>query len=232
MTVTQYDAIPPIIANIPADAEAVAGYTDGIYAWSAADWARFPDAHHLTITIGRGGRARCLDVEQGAAGVGQVPGFLGGGADTSDGLPVLYGSASIVGQLISTAAAAGHARDSYLVWSAHYNRQPHICGPNTCGFPQADGTQYDDHYAGRSCDVSLLSDRFYPATPPAPPQPPEDDAMIFVVVKQDGRLEAFVEDSKGAVWHAWQTAKDGGWAGAAKGKNAAWYSLGTPGKSS
>jgi len=37
---TCYDAIHP--ANIPTNAQMVAGYVDGRYAWSAADWARFP----------------------------------------------------------------------------------------------------------------------------------------------------------------------------------------------
>ena len=54
--------------------------------------------------------------------------------------------------------------------------------------------------------------------------------MITAVLKQDGRIEVFIEKTDGNVWHTWQTAKDGGWAGAEKGKNASWYSLGTPGK--
>jgi len=53
--------------------------------------------------------------------------------------------------------------------------------------------------------------------------------MIAVGVMKDGRFELFVEKSDGSVWHTWQ-AKEGGWAGAAKGKNATWYNLGTPGK--
>lgn len=58
----------------------------------------------------------------------------------------------------------------------------------------------------------------------------EDDVAIFVVVKDDGRLEAFVEDGKGQVWHTWQTAKNGGWTGSAPGKTTTWQSLGSPGK--
>jgi len=60
------------------------------------------------------------------------------------------------------------------------------------------------------------------------PKPPEGTVAIFVATMKDGRFEVFVEKSDGSVWHAWQD-KDGGWAGAAPGKNAAWYSLGTPG---
>lgn len=66
---------------------------------------------------------------------------------------------------------------------------------------------------------------------PAPlPEPPEDTVALFAVLKQDGRIEVFVQRESGQVLHTWQTAKDGGWAGAEKGKNASWYDLGNPGK--
>lgn len=59
----------------------------------------------------------------------------------------------------------------------------------------------------------------------------EANDMITALLKQDGRIEVFVERaSDGQVFHTWQTAKDGGWAGSAPGKNASWYTLGTPGK--
>jgi len=66
------------------------------------------------------------------------------------------------------------------------------------------------------------------ATPAPIPTPPEDTVALAVGTMKDGRFEVFVEDKSGQIWHAWQ-AKEGGWAGAEKGKNAAWYSLGTPG---
>jgi hypothetical protein len=73
------------------------------------------------------------------------------------------------------------------------------------------------------------------AAPPAPPLtvpdlPKEIEPMAIVLgTMKDGRFEVFVEAKNGEVWHAWQ-AKNGGWAGAVKGKkNASWYSLGKPG---
>ena len=65
--------------------------------------------------------------------------------------------------------------------------------------------------------------------PESIPEPPEDTVALAVATMKDGRFEVFVEDKSGQIWHAWQ-AKEGGWAGAAKGKNASWSSLGTPGK--
>ena len=68
-------------------------------------------------------------------------------------------------------------------------------------------------------------------TAAAPAKTTKASDMITAVLKQDGRIEVFVERaSDGQVFHTWQTAKDGGWAGSAKGKNASWYTLGTPGK--
>ena len=58
----------------------------------------------------------------------------------------------------------------------------------------------------------------------------EDAVALAVGTMTDGRFEVFVEDKNGQIWHAWQD-KNGGWAGAEAGKrNAAWQSLGTPGK--
>jgi hypothetical protein len=68
------------------------------------------------------------------------------------------------------------------------------------------------------------------SAPAVPDLPKEITAMAIAIgVMKDGRFEVFVEDKSGEVWHAWQ-AKNGGWAGAVKGKkNASWYSLGKPG---
>ena len=65
---------------------------------------------------------------------------------------------------------------------------------------------------------------------PSIPTPPEGTVAITIGTMKDGRFELFVEDKQGQIWHTWQVAT-GGWAGAETGKrNAAWYSLGTPGK--
>lgn len=69
-----------------------------------------------------------------------------------------------------------------------------------------------------------------PAPPAIPDIPKEIKPMAIALgTMKDGRFEVFVEDKSGEVWHAWQV-KNGGWAGAVKGKkNASWYSLGKPG---
>lgn len=99
-----------------------------------------------------------------------------------------------------------------------------------------EGGPYDWPYNYRS-DVQAfrryIDGRPHQATggpAPAPPPAPAPVASMFTVVKADGRLECFTEDTTGNVWHAWQTAPNGGWAGAAAGdRNAGWQSLGNPG---
>jgi hypothetical protein len=73
----------------------------------------------------------------------------------------------------------------------------------------------------------------YSGPDPGPDGQPDlesDDVALFAVVKKNGAIEVFVEDTKGQIWHAWQKGENQGWSGSEPGKNAAWSSLGTPGK--
>lgn len=166
-TITMYDAIPEEMQNIPANPPAVAAYVDGFGGFSQLA-SRFPNAKRLSITI-HGNHARCGDFESGAMSPPQAPGWYRTNADRSQGKPWLYASASNIAALIHEMTSAGISPSSYFIWSAHFTGRPHICGPHTCGFPQADGTQWDDVVGGRSCDVSDLS--AYMLEPKAPPHP-------------------------------------------------------------
>lgn len=55
-----YDSTEP--SAIPDTAPAVAGYIDGRYAWSQADWDLFPKAYHLTITVFADAAAQAFDI--------------------------------------------------------------------------------------------------------------------------------------------------------------------------
>ncbi len=203
MTITMYDAIPEEFGNIPADPPAVAAYVDGFGGYSQLA-SRFPHAHRLSITI-HGNTARCADVEAGAMGLDQLPGWYHTKADHSQGKPWIYGSASTVPAIINTMQLAGISRSSYFIWSAHWAGR-HICGPHTCGFPQADGTQYDDHVNGRSCDISVLSDDMFLAPPPPRPQ-----GIAKALVSYDlGKFHWRVEHQPGSA----QFGADSRWASA------------------
>lgn len=78
MTRTMYDAIGQNAAAVPADAEMVAGYAQGGYAWTAADWGRFPRAAHVriaTLTIDWRD-ASVIDSEVGALSPSQCRKFI------------------------------------------------------------------------------------------------------------------------------------------------------------
>lgn len=70
--ITMHDSTNPF--DIPADAVAVAGYVDGIYAWPASGWARFPNAHKVRIAVSAATvGADAYDVETGDLTPPQCP---------------------------------------------------------------------------------------------------------------------------------------------------------------
>lgn len=60
---------------IPPGTPVVAGYGDGIYAWSAADWALFPRAVKLSIVVNAEHAGDILDVERYDATPEDIPGW-------------------------------------------------------------------------------------------------------------------------------------------------------------
>ena len=195
---TMADGIASDVSALPGNLPAYASYVDG-YGGFAEIVARFPGAAHLSISV-NGNRARCGDFENGALQNYQAPWWLDNLADPD---PILYTFASNMQGLID---AAGNRK--FKRWSAHVGQGPHICGPSTCGYPQADATQY---YFGGSYDLSLCNDNFLSIVP-VPPPIPEDQNMIAAAVNADGRIEVFVESADGSIWHTFQN-KGGGWDG-------------------
>lgn len=60
-----YDGVTP--TNLPASAAMVAGYINGPYAWTQAEWDRFPNAIKVQISVRAADRrGHVLDVESGA----------------------------------------------------------------------------------------------------------------------------------------------------------------------
>ena len=167
------------VANLPAGLDAYAGYTDagGIGITFPALTARFPNAHHLSISVHGQAPAMCGDVENGAL-------------SSWAGYDYGYCSLSRVADLVSR-----YGRPKKL-WTAHYTGVAHICTPQACGFGLpfgADGTQWTDH--GGVWDESLLADDFFilpaPAAPAAPaasspaiPHPPATGGLLTVQVPQ------------------------------------------------
>lgn len=119
---TMYDAVTA--ANIPREARMVAGYIDKIRLepWSAADWARFPNAVKVTIVKKASTNAgHVLDVEPGDARPDEAPGWVrmrrAAGAD-----PTVYMNLSTWPTVRAEFDRQGVAQPHY--WVAKYDGNP------------------------------------------------------------------------------------------------------------
>lgn len=117
-----YDSVNP--ARIPRDAQMVAGYVNGPYKWSAADWALFPNAVHVGIAVRAsfdGGEV--LDVEPGDATPAQAVEWVrmrrARGVD-----PTVYCSESTWPTVVRAFASAGVVPPHYFI--AHYDGDERI----------------------------------------------------------------------------------------------------------
>lgn len=117
-----YDAVTA--TNIPADAQMVAGYIDRIQLrpWSAADWARFPNAVKVTIVKKASTNdGHVLDVEPGDATPAEAPGWVrmrrAAGAD-----PTVYCNTSTWPSVRAAFRSANTAEPHY--WLARYDGNP------------------------------------------------------------------------------------------------------------
>jgi hypothetical protein len=164
MTYRMADAI--FAANLPPGMDAYGGYDNGNWPDFVAVAAAHPGAHLLDLTVWLANRGTGIDVEPGDATVAQAPVYVRERLVAGVILPVVYCPASWSQAVLNVMAAAGVPRSLWRLLSAHYGAGQHICGPGTCGYPQADGTQWIDH---GTWDESLLSDGFFGT--PAPPKP-------------------------------------------------------------
>lgn len=157
MTRTMHDAVTP--SNIdPAAVQLVAGYLNGRYAWSAADWARFPNAVRVDISV----RAywtvgHVLDVETGDATPEEAPGWVAMRRRSGLATPTIYCNRSTWPMV---RAAFDRANVPYpLFWIATASGKPEI--PDG-----AIAAQYLLDVAP-GIDVSAVRD-YWPGVDPAP----------------------------------------------------------------
>jgi hypothetical protein len=223
-------SIPQAVMTAPS----VAGYNFG-NSW--ATYGPYCAARPELATAGRiisvalrpptgGIRSRCFDIEPGGGHNGEIAEFMEHGADRSFGLPILYTYASNTGAMVAAAKAQGYQQGvDFYVWSAHPGGGRHICGPDVCGYPIADLTQFG--YRPENCDVSLVSPYVFPSPSPVPvPFPIQEDNMITATTDKDGNLFVFVELDDGRVMHTYQT--NGVWHGQKGVTPHKWEPLGNP----
>lgn len=152
MTRRMYDSTNA--ADIPTTAQMVAGYlAPSPYAWSAADWARFPHAVKVRIAV----RAytddgHVLDVESGDATPAQAPGWVqmrrAAGAD-----PTVYCSAS-AWPTVKAAFAAAHVAEPHW-WIAAYPGGGPVIPAGAVAHQYADPLTSGGHY-----DISAVADHW------------------------------------------------------------------------
>lgn len=181
---TMYDAVTA--SNIPRTAAMVAGYIDKIKLepWSAADWARFPNAVKVEIVKKASTNAGdVLDVEPGDATPAEAPGWVlrrrAAGAD-----PTVYMNASTWPSVRTEFQRQGVPEPWY--WVAKYDGSP------TWGAGWAAARCVAKQYLGDvapGIDVSSVTD-YWPgvdARPgPAPSITGEDESMTEVQCKAIG----------------------------------------------
>jgi len=167
MTLVMYDSIDPLqFEGLSMDA--AAGYVDG--AWptysTLGDFVP-PGTILLSITV-FGNQAECVDQEPGNIEVGPAAQWVAEQIQTGHYKPVVYTSASNMGNMLSALNAKGVSRSEVRLWSAHYTLEDHICAPNVCGYPEVDGTQWTDRAHGRNLDQSTLINDFFLETQHGP----------------------------------------------------------------
>lgn len=200
-TVAEWLQIVP--TKIP---EVIGSYANGRFANTAAATQAFPTARHIQYDVnGTRPTADILDIEAGDAS----PTTFAGWARKYKGTlpePTGYCSASLIAQVVSDMLDSGFERSSFLVQSAHYTMTDHICGPATCGFPQADATQYADKgLKGEHTDLSVFSDHFFGIEPHPKPDPHYEwlEAKAFLIF--GGRYAERGAAQEYDKWRAMQT---------------------------
>jgi hypothetical protein len=144
---TMYDSVTA--ADIPASALFVAGYVDGRYAWSAADWNRFPNALRLGISV-FGNTADVLDVETGDATPSDAVQWVANARAHGRPYPGVYCNASAWPTVRATFDAHQVAEPWY--WIADYDNRRDI--PSG-----AVAKQYiNDPASGGHFDLSVISE--------------------------------------------------------------------------
>lgn len=157
---TMYDAVN--LANIPADATAVAGYVNGRWPTYAELAKRWPNAKYVSIAVTAEADADCLDIERFDATPAQAPAWVRRQLARGVKKPIVYCAVSDAKTVLSVLTLSGIKRSQIRLWTAHYTKVAHRCD-KSCGFGMptvADATQFTDTALGRSLDESLCSVAF------------------------------------------------------------------------
>lgn len=148
---SMFDAIE--VSQIPANAQAVAGYIGGKWPTYGELIKRFPKAKHLSIAVFASLDAACLDIETGDASPGQAPAWVKRQKARGVKRPCLYANLSTMPAVKGALTKAGIKREDVRLWVAEWTFVPHIP-------PGYDACQWTDRALGRNLDQSLCTGNF------------------------------------------------------------------------
>jgi hypothetical protein len=160
MSRTMYDSVTA--RDIPRDPDLVAGYVDGLYAWSAADWAQFPISVHVGISVDPSGNVgQVIDIEPGnGTPADAIPWLLRRrAAGVFASVYIAHQSANILASLLIPAGLG-----DVPLWIVDATGAPHL-------WPGSVATQYAvSSQTGGHFDASMVAD-YWPGVDAAPPVP-------------------------------------------------------------
>ena len=189
MGVLMYDGINALAAGIAREfptAAKIAGYVNGPYAWSQAEWNLFPHADHVTISITASANAGdVLDVEVGDATPDQSAGWIAMRKAAGLYRPTIYCSRSVIPAVRAGTGTYILGKD-YDIWVAEYTGSAHeVTAP---GNPPAicAATQYA---STANYDVSMVYDEAWPHRKAPAPAPTGVPTGISVTL--NGRIADF-----------------------------------------
>ena len=193
MTRTMYDGVTA--SKLPVSAQLVGGYVDGLYRWSAADWARFPRSVKVRIAVfASTNDGHVLDVEPGNATPAQSVDWVlmrrRAGAD-----PTVYMNTSTWPTVRSSFQARRVAEPHY--WVAQYDDRAVIpSGAIAKQYYNNDSLGYDlsivaDHWPG-------VDPKPMPVPGPVPKPIPKEPEMIINIIQGSSEIWAL---SGSLYWH-------------------------------
>ena len=192
-------SLAPGIARQFPDVKRIAGYVNGRYAWSQAEWDLFPHADKVRIaTRADVNDGDVLDVERYDASPDQTAGWIAMRHAAGLYRPTIYCSRSVIPAVRAGTGSYILGRD-YDIWVADYTGQPHqVAAP---GQPPAmcAATQYE---STAGWDATMVYDTAWPhRRPPAPPKPALGSATVRVtLVRVTGTDPVYWWDGA-ALWH-------------------------------
>lgn len=222
--VTAYDST--VAADCPPGAAHYFGYSTGAWLSYAGLAQLYGPSRVSSITVDANAPADMYDCEPGNGTPADCPRYYAGAKANGVKVPIIYCSASWSSAVIAAMNGTADYGSEWLLFSAHVGAGPHICGPSTCGFPQAHGTQWIWHGnppdGKGNYDESLLGPAFAPIVgaiptviPPGgnPPHTPPAKKKVPLMLAQvpftlHDSNHSFEVDSRGRLLHwRWVTGK-------------------------